>query len=113
MEQRKKFEAWARKFYSGLACPSETWSEEKGTYTDYAHHMAWCLWRDMFPVVEALEKDAERLDWLSMQYVVVRTPLRYGSLECFEGSPEDTDGWEQEPWDLRGKIDSIIVRPKK
>lgn len=52
--KREDFEAWTRKFYADLACAGDTWSDEKGTYTDFAHHMAWCLWRDL---VEKTELD--------------------------------------------------------
>jgi hypothetical protein len=57
--------------------------------------------------VEGLRRDAERIDWLCEQYVVVRIPLRYGSKECFQGSPEDGDG-ETFPWDIRTAIDAAI-----
>jgi hypothetical protein len=57
--------------------------------------------------VEGLRRDAERIDWLCEQYVVVRIPLRYGSKECFQGSPEDGDG-ETFPWDIRASIDAAI-----
>lgn len=55
--------------------------------------------------VERYKADAERLDWLCEQYVVVRIPLRYGSKECFQGSPEDGDG-ETFPWNIRASIDA-------
>jgi hypothetical protein len=62
-----------------------------------------------FPLTAAdlaeLREDAARLDWLSTQFVTVRTPLRYGSRENFMGSPEDNDG-ESVPWDIRAKIDA-------
>ena len=54
--------------------------------------------------VERLRKDAEYLDWLELQYVEVRIPLRYGSKECFCSSPDDDDG-ELLPWDIRAAID--------
>ncbi|MAB96984.1 MAG: hypothetical protein CMK71_02805 [Pseudomonadaceae bacterium] len=44
--RRKAFEAWARDtFYSGLACPSDTWSESRTMYNDPAHHMAFKAWQ--------------------------------------------------------------------
>ena len=44
--EREAFEEWAREqFYSGLACPSDTWSDERKTYSDAAHHMAFCAFR--------------------------------------------------------------------
>lgn len=48
------------------------------------------------------KEDMERLDWLSQQYVTVRTPLRWGSLECFSGSPDE----EETTWNLRTAIDA-------
>ena len=51
------------------------------------------------------QKDAERLDWLGNQFVTVRVPLRYGSKECFMGSPTDKDG-EFIPWNIRAAIDA-------
>jgi hypothetical protein len=59
-----------------------------------------------------LRKDAERLDWLSQQFVTVRIPLRYGSRECFMGSPDDNDG-ESVPWDIRARIDAAITGAPK
>jgi hypothetical protein len=59
-----------------------------------------------------LRKDAERLDWLSQQFVTVRIPLRYGSRECFMGSPDDNDG-ESVPWDIRARIDAAITGAAK
>lgn len=44
--EREAFEEWAcEQFYSGLACPSDTWSDERKTYSDAAHHMAFCAFR--------------------------------------------------------------------
>lgn len=51
--------------------------------------------------------DALRLDWLSRQYVTVRTPLPHFSREVFQGHPEDSDG-EHAPWDVRAKIDRAM-----
>jgi hypothetical protein len=49
--------------------------------------------------------DTEILDWLCMQYVTVRIPLRYGSLECFMASPEEQEAdYPAEPSDLREKV---------
>lgn len=46
MTDRESFEAWASQdFYSGLADVADTWDAERQTYTDFAHHMAWCAWR--------------------------------------------------------------------
>ena len=74
MNEREEFEGWTRKFYSDLACASDTWSDEKGTYTDYTHHMAWHLWQELQSRLEDLEnegatlkKDAERYRWLRDQ----------------------------------------------
>jgi hypothetical protein len=60
---------------------------------------------DLIPGLERTT-DTEMLDWLSHQYVVVRIPLRYGSRECFAGSPD----LEEETWDLRSKIRAEIER---
>ena len=57
--------------------------------------------------VVRLRKDAEYLDWLALQYVEVRIPLRYGSKECFCSSPDDDDG-ELVPWDIRTKIGKAL-----
>lgn len=57
-------------------------------------------------------KDAEALDWLGHQFVTVRIPLRYGSKECFMGSPDDNDG-EPVPWDIRGKVHAAIAATKR
>jgi hypothetical protein len=54
-------------------------------------------------------KDAERLDFLSRQFVTVRTPMRYGSIECITGMPTDGDG-ESKPWDIRAAIDDAALR---
>ena len=53
--------------------------------------------------VAEMREDAERLNWLATQYVVVRTPLRYGSRESFSGSPWDVE--DSSPWDIRAAID--------
>lgn len=43
---RDEFEAWADKmFYQGLASVSDTWSDSRGGYMDYAHHMAYLAWQ--------------------------------------------------------------------
>ena len=55
------------------------------------------------------QKDAARLDWLGNQFVTVRVPLRYGSKECFMGSPPDNDG-EFIPWNIRAEIDAVKGR---
>ena len=55
--------------------------------------------------IGALGEDAARLDWLGNQFVTVRVPLRYGSKECFMGSPTDKDG-EFIPWNIRAAIDA-------
>jgi len=60
------------------------------------------------PLLPGLERDTEMLDWLSRQYVAVRIPLRYGSRECFIGSPD----LEEETWDLRAAIRAAISRLK-
>lgn len=60
--------------------------------------------------VAAGGKDAERLDWLSRQFVTVRIPMRYGSIECITGMPTDGDG-ESKPWDIRAAIDDAAPQP--
>ena len=59
MNEREEFEGWTRKFYSDLACASDTWSDEKGTYTDYTHHMAWHLWQELQSRLEDLEQEMQ------------------------------------------------------
>lgn len=52
-KMREEFEAWARDgFYSGLACAGDTWSDERGMYTDPAHHMAFCAWQASRAAIE-------------------------------------------------------------
>lgn len=49
--------------------------------------------------------DKEMLDWLEMQYVVVRIPMRYGSKECFSTSPVEIEAdWPAEPSNIRQLI---------
>lgn len=49
--------------------------------------------------------DKEMLDWLEMQYVVVRIPQRYGSRECFSASPIEVEAdWPSEPSNIRQLI---------
>jgi hypothetical protein len=49
--------------------------------------------------------DKEMLDWLEMQYVVVRLPQRYGSKECFSASPVEIEAdWPAEPSNIRQLI---------
>ena len=60
---------------------------------------------DMRAQLAEAQKDAARLDWLGNQFVTVRVPLRYGSKECFMGSPTDKDG-EFIPWNIRAAIDA-------
>ena len=62
--------------------------------------------------VAAGGKDAERLDWLSRQFVTVRIPMRYGSKVCITGMPTDDDG-ESKPWDIRAAIDAALRREVK
>jgi hypothetical protein len=52
-------------------------------------------------------EDTERLDWMEMQVVEVRTPLVYGSRANFITSPEQDDpAFPAEPSDLRKRIDA-------
>lgn len=61
--ERERFEKWAREqFYSGLACPSDSWSDERKTYNDPAHHMAFCAFRSALSAGDAV--DARRLDFI-------------------------------------------------
>lgn len=62
MNEREEFEGWTRKFYSDLACASDTWSDEKGTYTDYTHHMAWHLWQELQSRLEEINQRVEGLE---------------------------------------------------
>lgn len=52
--------------------------------------------------------DAERIDWLSRQSVIVRKPLRYGvsTFSQIVGHPDIED----ETWDLRSAIDAEMAR---
>ena len=63
------------------------------------------------PQPEQVAQDSARLEWLCQQFVTVRIPLRYGSRECFMGSPDDNDG-ESVPWDIRSKIDAARAATK-
>lgn len=39
---RAEFEKWCRdSYYSGMACPSDTWDDAKKTYLDVSHHIAY------------------------------------------------------------------------
>lgn len=62
MTEREAFEKWAQdEFYSGLTSISDTWDETRQTYTEFAHHMAWCAWR-------ACHGGNEQLDELVSHY---------------------------------------------
>jgi len=52
--------------------------------------------------------DSALLDWLAQQVVEVRIPLRYGSQQCFIGSPDDNDG-EPVPWDIRAATRTAML----
>lgn len=54
--------------------------------------------------VDPNRTDTERLDWLALQLLTVRIPLRYGSQEAFISKPYDDDG-EEIPSPLRSLID--------
>lgn len=56
-------------------------------------------------------EDTKRLDWLCLQHVEVRTPLVYGSRANFHASPDDVDGGDIEPSNLRAQIDANLKRP--
>jgi hypothetical protein len=51
--------------------------------------------------------DKKRLNWLSKQFVAVRTPLVYGSRILFSAMPVESDG-DETPSDLRQQIDHWI-----
>lgn len=55
--------------------------------------------------------DKTRMDWLERMFVTVRTPLRYGSRECFMASPDDLEDADQ-PSDLRQRIDAELAKVK-
>jgi hypothetical protein len=55
------------------------------------------------PAQAGVQDDSALIDWLCQQVVEVRIPLRYGSQQCFIGSPDDNDG-ESVPWDIRASI---------
>lgn len=56
-----------------------------------------------------LVADKARMDWLEMQAVIVRIPLRYGSRECLSACPDDLEDADQ-PSDIRQKIDAEIAK---
>ena len=53
------------------------------------------------------QKDSKRLDWLEMQYVIVRTPLAFGSRECFAAYSHNERDEDPRPSNLRMQIDAI------
>jgi len=55
------------------------------------------------PAQAGVQDDSALIDWLCQQVVEVRIPLRYGSQQCFIGSPDDNDS-ESVPWDIRAAI---------
>lgn len=62
--------------------------------------------------VEESMKDSDRLDWLAIQHVEVRSLARYGTRLVFIASPHWGEEEESpEPWDIREAIDS--ARAKK
>lgn len=65
-----------------------------------AEHLA-----ELHARIDALEEDAERMDWLEQHVVNVREPLRHGSRDLFWSGPEQGDG-EILPSKLRADIDA-------
>lgn len=61
----------------------------------------------LYDIAQNLVDDHERMEWLTMQHVEVRTPLRYGSAANFVTSPEQDDDIEH-PSDLRKCIDAAL-----
>lgn len=55
-----------------------------------------------------MRTDTERLDWLAMRVLIVRTPLRYGSRAEFTTQPPDVDGAPPEHSNLRAHIDAAL-----
>lgn len=55
--------------------------------------------------------DTKRLNWLELQVVEVRTPLRYGSRKNFIASPADVEGELPSASDLRSAIDAALTTP--
>ena len=53
-------------------------------------------------------QDAKRMDWLEKQYVQVRAPMRYGSREMFSACPQEVEGLDDDPSDLRAQIDAAM-----
>lgn len=49
--------------------------------------------------------DTERLNWLERMVVEVRAPLRWGSRQLFIANPEEVEGMEDDPSDIRAQID--------
>lgn len=55
-----------------------------------------------------LEQDKARMDWLEQKHVEVRQPLLHGSSAMFHASPEDQEGLDPLPSDLRKQIDDAM-----
>jgi hypothetical protein len=53
--------------------------------------------------------DQKRMDWLELRHVIVREPLVYGSRMLFMASPEPEEGEENQPSDLRKRIDAALA----
>lgn len=63
---------------------------------------------------EDVRRDAERMDWLAMRVVTVRTPLLYGSRAAFIAGPDHDDPSDApSPSDLRTQIDAAMLAGKE
>lgn len=62
---------------------------------------------DLKKLVDILELEQRRLEWLEKQVVEVRTPLRYGSRANFIAVPEEHEIGEW-PSNLRSQIDKNL-----
>jgi len=82
-------------------------TERRCQYAD-AHTRANQLIAALQAEVEALKADARRLDWLELQVVEIRTPLRYGSRRAILSAPEGDEEIGPLPSDIRAAIDAAM-----
>lgn len=93
---------------------SELWTPEVGavlahlmkteTDTIIPPKMAQRLANDLLKIRTALS-DTERLNWLERMVVEVRAPLQWGSRQLFIANPEEVEGMDDDPSDIRAQID--------
>lgn len=69
MTGREAFEVWAdNDFYNGIASVSDTWSDERGLYTDSAHHMALKAWQHQAARIAQLEAQVRAFRDKAVEY---------------------------------------------